>query len=1624
VPTIDQLDIKITSSTDSANKSIADLQSSLAKLNAAMSGMNTAGNTVVSAMQRMGNAVTKLQQGLNSFNVSGVISKLEEFSRGLNTIQISSNLGRNLSNLAGGIKSLNSQLGGNFQGLASVGDALKPLSNIETDGSVTKLVAAIKKLPEAMSKLNEADTGLFRQKVSELTPALQEMSTAVATGVDFTSLNKMISGIKKLPDAISKLNAADVGTFRQRVSELTPALEEMNTAAATANANLTGIGQNIRSVASATRALNNSGSGSSGSSGGLTRALGLGVSIVMLRRVAHGLANVIDLSNKYQEDLNLFTAALGKYAGEAKEYAETVSTVMGIDPAEWLRAQGVFQTLITGFGVVNDRAIVMSRNLTQLGYDISSYFNISVSEAMTKLQSGISGELEPLRRLGFDLSEARLKALALSKGIDETYSKMTQAEKSQLRYEAIMNQVTVAQGDMARTLDAPANQLRILQAQVTQAGRALGNIFIPMLNAILPVATAVVKGIRAIADAIASLFGFTLTEVDYSGITDATDSTDSLSDSLSDATGSAKGLQKQLMKFDEINQFNDTSSGGGGGSSAAASGSQWEWELSDYDFLGTAINSKVDAVYAKIKPVVDWIIDNLTNVKGIALAVGAAFTGWVISSEILNGLRKVAGFGVQIKTLFAGIFTTGATVALTIHFEKEFLDTGKMTSFGKQILSTALGSTLAGALLSTVTSKLFPGMSKGNAIALGSSVVLGVSGVATLFVAVDDAMEQGWNYKNIAETLTGYFETAMAGAVGFKALGKDAKSGFGLGLSVAGVVTLTATASDVMAEGWNKKNFVSSLLGTFSTVTGMAAAAPAFRISAGKGAALGLAVAGVATLSASVASEMKEGCTKESIIGALAGTFATVTGVAVFAPAIGLTTSQGTGLGLEVAAVATLASVVVDEAENGINETTIKNGVIGILEATSGAFLLSGGNLFITLAALGISTAVQLGAIAINYSKRQLTVHANHTADEIREVANNIFSAITADANITLEPQITNVEQAAAQFNEAAKDFKDISVPVNLTPESADDILAKLNGLIKSANALEDAEKAKLQAFIEISPVGSLTGENNDLTKLLTGGVITSDLEAAGKGLSDALQKGMKDGWTEGLTELYNMYRNDILVLTSSLDSAEVQGTAKAGMAGIMRELKGKDYTSVDIDNVVTELKTLENETRSSLGKTYDTQRTQAYTRLADYENKSKQWAELAKRDGISDEERKHYEEKSAEFAKYASELAAELDKWDKDTWVSDAIKELFGDTYKELEQMRIDKGISELGLFNFSQLDSSTSLQIKSWAGDTPEQTSSQILKALNAAIGADLNSDAYKLISEIPDNFYAQLAARYDAETLNKTLHDLGITFPGQSTAGGTSESITAVSSKIALEAIDKYDFERSVKQGMAESDAKSFVEKALEAAFGDNKPGKATPELVEALKQLYDGDGSYIENALEQLGVEILKIDTSSEQFKASADVFQSAGNTIKSGANSFGSDVSEFDSTVASMKKWIESKLAKPTSTNTGDGDDPPPVETHASGGYPASGSLFIAGEAGPELVGKIGNKTAVVNDEQIAMTLSRQMGGAGGIDEAALATAIVSALQSAGMGAVYLDGQQLARSINRETQRTGRSAIMI
>lgn len=594
--TIEQLELEVQSSSTSAVAGIDALSASLSKLKNAVRG--GVGLTSVA------NQVRNLDTALKSMDSSGadkidkLASSLEKL-KGLGSLKISSSIGNQLQNIGSAAASLT---GVDFSAMEKLGTALQPLNNLNASG-LKSTINALNKLPKLADTLDNMD-------MTKFTSQIQQLSTALAPLTN--QLNAVTSAFNRLPTNI------------QRAITVTNRISQENNKAANSYMNLYAK---------------------------IKMAMGA------VRTGARVIASWITQSNQYIEDLNLFTASMGEYAGEAQKYAEAVSEALGIDPGEFMRNQGVFNTIITGFGVVSDKAYLMSKNLTQLGYDISSFFNISFEDAMQKLQSGIAGELEPLRRLGYDLSVARLQEEALALGIEKKVSAMTQAEKSQLRYYAIMTQVTTAQGDMARTLNAPANQLRVLQAQVTQCARALGNIFIPALNAVLPYAIALAKIVRMLTNSIASLFGFKLPEVDYSGISagvsavgDLADNAGDASDGLGKAGKAAKKLKNALLGIDELNVLSkdDSSSGSGSGSGAGIGGGDLGIDLPTYDFLGDAITSKVDEIVQMIKDAM-WEITAV--ISGFLLAIGTILVVTGANIPLGLGLMAVGAVGLAATVM-------------------------------------------------------------------------------------------------------------------------------------------------------------------------------------------------------------------------------------------------------------------------------------------------------------------------------------------------------------------------------------------------------------------------------------------------------------------------------------------------------------------------------------------------------------------------------------------------------------------------------------------------------------------------------------------------------------------------------------------------------------------------------------------------------------------------------------------------------------------------------------------------------------------------------------------------------------------------------------------------------------
>lgn len=942
------------------------------------------------------------------------VAGLQNLINTLNRLKTATNGGATgLSKTAQGIRELSNSLKGLNSGdasqkitrLTNALTALSQVGNVKISSSIANQLTAIN---TALAGLKWTDGDKLTSLANGLRP-LSELGKA--------NMTTFINQLSKLPKVIEDLEAADIDKFTQQMTALAAAMKPFADEMQKVSNGFSAFPSKIQKLITSTEKYNASARKATSTTGQFTsglKALNVAAVAITFRKIGHFIAQAVTESNKYQEDLNLFTVALGQYAAEAQNYVEKVSDVMGIDPAQWLRNQGVFNTLLTGFGDTAERAQLMSQNLTQLGYDISSFFNISIEDAMQKLQSGISGELEPLRRLGYDLSQARLEQTALNLGIKESVANMTQAEKAELRYYAIMTQVTTAQGDMARTLEAPANQLRILQAQLTQAARAIGNIFIPALNAILPYAIAVVQVIREIANALANLAGFKLTDVDYSGVNSAAVGAGSLADNLDDAAGAAKKLKQYTAGFDELNVFAPNTGSGSGASAGGAGG--FDFDLPTYDFLGDAVQTRIGEIKKMIE---DTLAEITTIVSGFMLAVGAILvvTGvniplgvglmaagavglavtvglnWTaMSSELASTLALITGVvGGFLLALGAIMAFSGANLPLGI----ALMALGGASLVTAAVINwhnsdrhltdalTTLTGVLAGASLAVGAMLAFTGVAIGLGIALMAiGAVTLVSAAALNWNSISDALASPLS--RVGLLVSG--ATLALGAI----LAFSGCMPLGIALMAVGATSLVS----VMALNWNGlSDEIRNVIAIITTVVSVAflaiGAALAF---SGANIPLGLALlaAGAVTMGTAIMpnwNDLSDNVQQKiSMITTVVGGALLAVGAILALSGVALPL----GLGLMAAGALSLGAVATLNWDFVVN--SIKKVVSVITGILSGALIVLGVLLCLSGAGVGLGLAVLAAGLSLSYAA--WTLDDNPITRFVRQMANSIIGLV------------------------------------------------------------------------------------------------------------------------------------------------------------------------------------------------------------------------------------------------------------------------------------------------------------------------------------------------------------------------------------------------------------------------------------------------------------------------------------------------------------------------------------------------------------------------------------------------------------------------------------------------------
>lgn len=753
------IEFQIVNDSAAASAGVEVLAKKLTELKTSISGSTTALSKVAAGISQIKNAVNNMNTGDFANKINRISSSLSNLKDQTDSLKISASIGNQLAAINQAITNLPDTPGEKLRNLAS---GLQPLSELGRS-NMTSFINQLKKLPEVIQELEKADIDKFTQQMKNLAAAMKPFAD---------EMNKVSSGFSAFPS---------------RIQRLITSTEQYN--------------GTVRRATTSTNAWNSA-----------LKAISF---VAIYRAAAKLLGIAIAKSSQYTEDLNLFTVSMGRYAEEAYNYAQKVSEVMGIDPAEWMRNQGVFNTIIAGFGVAGDKAAFMAKNLTQLGYDLASFYNIDFESAMQKVQSGISGELEPLRRLGYDLSVARLEQERLNLGIDKSVSSMTQAEKSQLRYYAMMTQVTQVQGDMARTLENPANMLRVLRAELEQAARAVGNIFIPILTKVLPIAIAVASALQEIIAAIAALFGVTVKSPEWGdAIGSASAGSGAIADNMDSAAGSAKELKRYLAGFDELNVLPDQNQGSGGGG-AGVGGGDLGLDLPGYDFLKT-VTDKIDEWKKKLQPAVDWITSHLKEIGEIAEGIAAIFLAWKISESLIRGVDTLSGFFKNISKV--GSLTLGGIGLIA--------DLNEFMKALKDIQENGANFSNVSKLISE-----FAGMVGDIALWEGKYNIAGalklVQGVVKIVSAIKDIADNGVNWDNANNAISGL--TTVAIGIGFFTKRLDV-SGWAMAIQgLSSVITEIAANWEAIKKGdWSGVDKATLLIGAIQIMGGIATALDLF----------------------------------------------------------------------------------------------------------------------------------------------------------------------------------------------------------------------------------------------------------------------------------------------------------------------------------------------------------------------------------------------------------------------------------------------------------------------------------------------------------------------------------------------------------------------------------------------------------------------------------------------------------------------------------------------------------------------------------------------------------------------------------------------------------------------------
>lgn len=665
--------------------------SSIQKVAHSMSVLNTvdfSGSKVIQGI----NAVKRLMEvKTDNFDTSALdkiansmkgFSSLPDVSSGTNrfvsSLQKLVNAGDKAKQVEVALPGLGKQLKSVIKTLSRVGDVSEP-TNLFVQ-SIGRLASAGNKTSQTAGQLQTLaqETKKFF-KVMENAPKISENTI------------RMTEALAQLASAGGKVNSA-TNSISSAFSKLSSATSNLGNIVSKTSSK---IGTGIKSIIGWFQHLGNSSSGVKTASFNLGNLLKTAIGFKAIRGLANLGKSAIGFGSDITEIENVVDVSFGSMADEAYKFASTAKEQFGLSELAAKQYSGTMMAMMKSSGVAQDAASKMSISLAGLAGDIASFYNIDTDTAFQKIRSGISGEIEPLRQLGINLSVANMEAYALSRGITTSYNAMSQAEKVALRYNYLMSVTGDVQGDFARTSGTWANQVRLLTLNFQSLSAVIGQGLIagilPAIQALNALMAKLMQAANVFRNFMYVLMGKKL-KGSQSGVSDIVSNLggietagDDASSGLDDATSSAKKLKKALsvLPFDQLNQLTDNSDNSGTASKSLGSGlgdladsfagmqdsldevltvdetpiNKWAAKIrkafinKDWQGLGFTIADMINVGMQKIYEVINW--NNVgPKITEFVNAFTTAFNSMVSGIDFdLMGRLLGAGINTAVNTL-------------------------------------------------------------------------------------------------------------------------------------------------------------------------------------------------------------------------------------------------------------------------------------------------------------------------------------------------------------------------------------------------------------------------------------------------------------------------------------------------------------------------------------------------------------------------------------------------------------------------------------------------------------------------------------------------------------------------------------------------------------------------------------------------------------------------------------------------------------------------------------------------------------------------------------------------------------------------------------------------------------